>query len=316
MIAYKLKSKNLESNNSNINLQNLSLDSRILPLFRNSLLRKINEEIQVDINKYNLNIKNIQSNLNQNFTNQILKIFLKGVTLYNLKLRNFLLQNNKLNLILNIKNDRIYELNSRISNFLNQVNKLIFELNVKSITPQNNNRKTLFNKSDTLFTIPVTKDLLNNCTQYSRIKENGFRKLLIIHKIPKEKLSMGIENNKELIEFGKEIINDLDYKISQNINLINKIKKNKKVLDLVRYTSLFSLDSIKLNYIQFNSNLVLNEQLNTTNISISGSRTEELSYKNLLLNKIFNSIKNSNEIKIEHTINSIIKNKEFDYKID
>src|SRR5882757_4665165 len=155
MIAYKLKSKNLESNNSNINLQNLSLDSRILPLFRNSLLRKINEEIQVDINKYNLNIKNIQSNLNQNFTNQILKIFLKGVTLYNLKLRNFLLQNNKL--------------------------KLIFELNVKSITPQNNNRKTLFNKSDTLFTIPVTKDLLNNCTQYSRIKENGFRKLLIIH---------------------------------------------------------------------------------------------------------------------------------------
>src|SRR3979411_845455 len=99
MAALKLKSKNLDSNQSlwdnqslksNINLQNLSIDSRILPLFRTPLLRKKSEEIQLASNKYNLNIKNLKSNLNKNFTNQILKIFLKGITLYNLNLKNYL----------------------------------------------------------------------------------------------------------------------------------------------------------------------------------------------------------------------------------
>jgi hypothetical protein len=335
MKTYKVKNQNLDSKlnpnfiqsanknlgeikpiNYNTNLQNFKIDSRILPLFSVPLLRKRNEEIKVDINKYNLNIKNLQSNLNKNFTNQILKIFLKGVTVYNHNLKNFLLQDNKLSLILNIKNDKLYELNTRISNFFNRVNKLIFELNAKSLTPQNNNIKTLVKKSDTLFTIPVTKDLYNYSTKYGRNKEYGFRNLLITHKISKEKLELDIENTKELIEFGKEIINELEYKISQNINLINKIKKNQKVLDLLRNTSLFSLDTNKLNYNQFNSNLELNEKLNSSKIYISSNRNEEVNYKNLLLNKIFNSINKSNEIKIEHTINSIIKNKEFDYNTE
>jgi hypothetical protein len=319
MSTYKLKSKNLDSNQSlwdnqslksNINLQNLSIDSRILPLFRTPLLRKKSEEIQLASNKYNLNIQNLQSNLNKNFTNQILKIFLKGITLYNLNLKNYLLQNNKLNLILNIKNDKLYNLNTRISNFLNRANKLIFDLKVNTISPKINNCKTFENKSDTLFARPVTKILSfspylkkNNIS-----KEFDFRNLLIIQKISTEEIEMKIENNKELIEFGKEIINDLEYQISQNKKLINKVIKNKKILELVRNTSLISLDN--------NSNL--NEQLNPTNHSISSVRTEEINNKNkiLLLNRIFNSINKTNEIKIEHTINSIINNKEFDYKTE
>src|SRR6266568_4271492 len=326
MTTYKVKNQNLESNfklnftqpttqilreyhplNYNLNKQNLSIDSRILPLFRTPLLRKKSEEIQVDINKYNLNIQN---NLNHNFSHQILKFFLKGITLYNLNLKNFLLQGNKLNLILNIQNDKLYELNTRISNFFQRVNKLISELNEKTVSSKtNNSKKTLIKKSDTLFARPVNNDLYNypNLLGRSISKEYGFRKLLIIHKISTEKLGTEIENNKELIEFGQEILNDLDYQISQNKILINKIKN----------TSLFTLNNNShLNSNQINSNLILNEQLSPINQSISGTQTEEFNNKNLLLNKIFNSINKSNEIKIEHTINSIFKNKEFDYKTD
>lgn len=321
MTTYKVKNQNLDSNfklnftqpttqilreyqplNYNLNKQNLYIDSRILPLFRTHLLRKESEETQVDINKYNLNIK---KNLNHNFSHQILKYFLKGITLYNKKLKKFSFRNNKLNFILKIKKVKLYGLNTRISNFFQRVNKLIFELNEKTVSSKtNNSKKTLIKKSDNLFARPVNNDLYNYPNLFGRSisKEYGFRKLLIIHKISTEKLGTEIENNKELIEFGQGILNDLDYKISQNKILINKIKK----------TSLFSLD----NNSNLNSNLILNEQLSPINQSISGTRTEEFNQKNLITNKIFNSINKSNEIKIEHTINSIFKNKEFDYKTD
>jgi hypothetical protein len=326
MKAYNFKSQILDSKKSlrynqilksNNNLQNLSLDSRILPLFRTPLLRKKSEVIQLAPNKYNLNI-----NLNQNFTNQILKFFLKGITLYNLNLKNYLLQSNNLNIILNIKKDKLYNLNTRISNFFNRVNKLIFDLKLNTISSKFNNCKNSFKESDTLFIRPITKDLYLSPYQNEKIisKKYAFRKLLIIQNIPTEKIEMKIENYKELIEFGKEIIIDLEFQISKNKTLINKVKKNKKILELVRNTSVFTLD----NNSKFNSNhiksgtesLNFNEELNTTNQSIS--RTEECNYqnKNLLLNRVFNSINKTNEIKIEHTINSIFNNKEFDYKTD
>src|ERR1700759_183754 len=326
MTVYKIKNQNLDYNfklnfaqpaaqilqeyqplNYNLNKQNLYIDSKILPLFRTPLLRKKSEKIQVDIDKYNLNNQN---NLNLNFSNPILKIFLKGITLYNLNLKNFLLQDNKLNLILKIKNDKLYELNTRISNFFQRVNKLIFELNEKPVSPKtNNSKKTLTKKSDTLFTRPVNNDLYIYPNLFGKNirKEYGFRKLLIIHKISTEKLGTEIENNKELIEFGQEILNDLEYQISQNKILINKIKN----------TSLFSLDNNNnINSNLINSKLILNEQLSPINQSISGNRTEEFNKKIFIKNKTFNSINKLNEIKIEHTIKSIFKNKEFDYKTD
>jgi hypothetical protein len=326
MTSYKIKNQNLDSKfklnftqpntqilqeyqplNYNLNKQNLYIDRRILPLFRNHLLRKKSEEIQVDINKYNLNIQN---NLNHNFSHQILKFFLKGITLYNLNLKNFLFQGNKLNLILKIKNDKLYELNTRTSNFFHRVNNLILELNEKPVTPKtNNSKKTLIKKSDTLFTRALNNDLYiyPNLFGENIRKEYIFRKLFFIHKISTEKLGTEIENNKELIEFGQEILNDLEYQTSQNKILINKIKN----------TYLFSLDNnSNINSNLINSNLILNEQLSPINQSISGTRTEELNKKILIINKILNPINKSNEIKIEHTINSILKNKEFDYKTE
>jgi hypothetical protein len=316
----QLTSQNLRFYNSlnySLNLQNLSIDSKILPLFRTPVLRKKSEEIQMDVNKYNLNTKN---NFNPNFSNQILNFFLKGITLYNLSLKNLLLQGNKLNLILKFKKDKLYELSTRISNFFHRVNKLNFEFNEKTVSTKTNNSSKIFiKKSDTLFARSVNNDFCNYPNLFGRnlTKEYGFRKLLIIQKISTEKIGTEIENNKELIEFGKEIINDLDYQISQNNTLINKLKKNQKVLDLLKNTSLLSLNNnSNLNYNPMNYNLMLNEHLTPINISMSGARTEEFNYKNLLLNRIFNSINKSNEIKIEDTINSILKNKEFDYKTD
>jgi len=335
MTTYKIKNQNLDSKikvnftqltsqslreyqplNYNLNMQNLSIDSRILPLFRTPLLKKKSEEIQVDVNQYNLNTKN---NFNPNFSNKILKVFLKGITLYNLNLKNFLLQGNKLNLILNIKNDKLYELNTRISNFFHRVNKLNFEFNEKTVSTQSNNSfTTIIKKSDTLFARPVNNDISHYPNLFGRniTKEYGFRKLLIIKKISIEKIGTDIENNKELIEFGKEIIKELDYQISKNKILINKFIKNKKVLDFLKNTSLLSINNNNLNYNPMNSNIIVNEQLSPINIPISGARSEEFNYKNLLLNKLFNSINKSNEIKIEDTIKSILKNKEFDYKTD
>src|SRR6266568_2440999 len=161
-------------------MKNLSIDSRILPLFRTSLLRKKSEEIKVDISKYNLNTQN---NLNHNISNQILKFF-------------------------------------------QRVNKLNLELNEKFVSYKtNNSKKTLIKKSDTLFARPVNNNLCNYSNLFGRgiSKKYGFRKLLIIHKISTEKIGTEIENNKELIRFGQEIINDLDCQISQNKNFINKI---------------------------------------------------------------------------------------------
>ena len=116
MIFYKVKNKNLDSkfklnftqlttqslrkyhpSNYNLNKLNLYIGSRILPLFKNPLLKKKSEEIKVDINPYNINNQN---NLNHNFSNHILKIFLKGITLYNLNLKNLLFLSKKSLLLL------------------------------------------------------------------------------------------------------------------------------------------------------------------------------------------------------------------------
>ena len=349
MTTYKVKNKNsafnlnfthannnyLEGNQSvvpNMNLQRLSIDRRILPLFRTPILREKIEEIQDNNTNITASILPLngrvglqsQTNLNKKFTNQIFKLFLKGITLYNLNLKSFLLQENKLNLILNIKNDKLYKLNTQISIFFNRVNKL-FYLERKIVLPKINinKRKSITKKSDTLFVSFLTKDLYNIHTPFHKrndiSSELGFRKILFIHKISSNKISKEIVNNKELIELGKEIINDLDYHISQYKLLINKIKTNNKVLDLLRNTSLFSLDTTKnsnLNYNLINSNVRDSEQLNTITSTQSEDRMEEINYKNLVLFKLFNSVNKSNEIKIEHTISSITKNKEFNYKTD
>jgi hypothetical protein len=338
-LNFKLASyKYLVGNQSldpNFNLQKLNINSRILPLFKTPIVKENFEEVPDNNKNYNLNIPasklslvskvgvHPNTSLNINFTNKILKLFLKGITLYDLNLKSFLLQENNFNLILNIKNDKLYKLNTKISIFFNRVNK-IFYLVTKIVLPKIyiNKGKTITKKSDTLFVSSLTNESYNIQSPIHNRKEinnnSGFRKMLFIHKISTENINNEILINKELLELGKDIINDLDYQISQYKFLINRINKNKKILDLIENTSLFSLynNNSNLNYNQINYNVRDREQLNPTSSIQSENRMEELSYKNLVLNKMLKSVNKSNEIKIEHTINSIIKKKEFNYKTD
>nr|YP_009710714.1 ribosomal protein S3 [Amanita phalloides]QFZ98663.1 ribosomal protein S3 [Amanita phalloides] len=329
----------------NRNFQELNIDRRILPLFRTPILRLKIAEIQQNTRKYNLTSllfssaaskikvrKGLQSknNLNKKFTNQIFKIFIKALNLYNKNLKSFLLLKNKLNLILDIKNDKLYKLNTKISIFFNRVNKFNFEIKKETVLPKlNNNIKTVIepfttrgvdnNKSNTLFINSKTKELFN--TPIYKLTEiingSGLKKKLFISNISTENLNMEISNNKELIKFGKEILNELDFHISQNKFLINLIKNYNKVSDLIRNTSLLSLDkNNNLNYNLINSKARDVENYNSTNSSNLDFQKQEILYKNFLLTKMFNKITKSNEIKIENTINSIIKNQEFDYNTE
>nr|YP_009710555.1 ribosomal protein S3 [Amanita pseudoporphyria]QFZ98504.1 ribosomal protein S3 [Amanita pseudoporphyria] len=356
MITNKVKNKNstlslnftqannkyLEGNQSLIpdnNLQRLSIDRRILPLFRIPILRQKFQEIEENNKNYILNKSSSNlllnervglhshTNLNKKLTNQVLKLFIKGIILYNLNLKSFLLHENKLNLILNIKNDKIYKLDTKISIFFNRVNKLFF-LDTKIVLPKINinKRKSITKKSDTLFVSYLKKGMYNIQTPLRNRKDIftdiGFRKALFIHKISRKRISNNIVNNKDLIELGKEIINDLDYQIAQYKLLINKINNNNKVLDLLRNTSLLYLDTninnknSNFNYNLINSNVKDSEQLNYTTSNQSVDRSGEMNYKNLVINKIFKSVNKTNKIQIEHTINSIIENKEFNYKTE
>jgi hypothetical protein len=361
------QSKNLVGNHSilpSTNLRRINIDSRILPLFRTPLLKGKIVEIQENTRNYSLNNSaspialtgqmkksllkegvlgyHNKTNLNKKFTNNILKLFYKGLILYNLNLKGFLLQESKLNLILNIKNDKLYKLNTQISTFFKLVNKLIFEDNRKTVLPKvYNYKKLITKKSDTLF-VPFRDETKENyeqkickITEFSNsnqakvstpnteVSYASNKKMLFTHKISTKKISMEIENNKELIKFGIEIINNLDFHISQNEILINKTIKNQKILDLIKNTSLLHSDfNSNLNYNLINYNSSPNRdirnltQLNSTSSSQLLTQMDEFENKNLLLMKMFNSVNKSNEIKIEHTINSIIKNKEFDYKTD
>jgi len=118
--------KNLSSNNnknlhqniiSNLNFQLLSINSKILPLFRTHIVRAKTEELlkqdkQVGStnnpyaytqNSLSLLINRNKKNINKLITNQILKIFLKGLIKYNLNIKSYMLQTNKLNFLINIK---------------------------------------------------------------------------------------------------------------------------------------------------------------------------------------------------------------------
>jgi hypothetical protein len=418
---------------TNDRMRRINIDSRILPLFRTPLFKENLVENQDNTRNYSLKIKALlcqmdgpklvkgesivrslshestpirsregvlrlpnKNNLKKIFTNDILKLFYKGLILYNLNLKSFLLQENKLNLILNIKNDKLYKLNTQISAFFKLVNKLIFEdndrgldlrktvlgPNIRAVINKDRYldlRKSLTKKSDTLFVpfglalkdenkenfekkICKATELVSapssNRSVLMDLKPNSLapnigwasiskafgpnevivpnRKMLFTHKISKKKISMEIENNKELIKFGIEIINNLNFQISQNEILINKTKKYQKVLDLIKNTTLSHLIGPKnsnLKYNLMNNNPSLSDNTITNNSTSSyfkarinnlglnrgPNELEEFNNKKLLLIKMLlgpSSVNKSNEIKIDNTINSIIKNKEFDYKTD
>src|SRR6266566_4037352 len=153
--------KNLHLNKiSNLNFQLLSIDSRILPLFRTHIVKAKKEELKFKDTKLGSLIKSHtqnsvlqnrnQNNLNKLNTNQIFKIFLKRLIKYNLNLKSYMLQKNKLNFLINIKKDNLYILNTIISKNINK-NKIIkLRENGKEFINYNF-VKLIFKYSDTLF---------------------------------------------------------------------------------------------------------------------------------------------------------------------
>ena len=357
--------KNLHKNIiSNLNFQLFSIDSRILPLFRTHIVRAKKEELkyqnnpvvtQINSSKQNkLLINRNQINLNKLNTNQILNIFLKRLMRYNLKLKKYFLQTNKLNFIINIKKDNIFRLNTYISKFILQTNKLTSPFEDKNILFNNLNNKTNFKKifnilliklinkkSDTLF-FNKLNFLLNK--QYN-LKFNYFskflniysvkilrhikfkkitrqKKLTIIRKITAEQLKNERQQIKDLKKFGKKILKKLKYQILITKNFNNYLKTNNKVFIYLNFIFSLYLESRNSKYATINNKLVeniTNTNINTNiNTNTNTNTNMEEFYKNLLLTKIFklNLVNNWNFIQIEHTIKSIITNKKFDYKTD
>ena len=80
----------------------LNIGKKMLPLFSTPvLLKKLNDQKR---NKYNLDNLNPQKKLTYKVIslNEILEIYLKGINLYKSNLNNYLLRENKLDLILNL----------------------------------------------------------------------------------------------------------------------------------------------------------------------------------------------------------------------
>src|ERR1700710_697949 len=185
----------------------INIDKKILPLFSLPLqLKQINDQKR---NKYNINTTDTKSTYNYNIItlNQILDLYLKGITLYNYNLNNYLLKRNKLDLILQLKKEN--NLNIRISNFFYTIQRFLPIIKINSLLYNVN----LFFPNRLLKPEP-------NIRFSHRIK---YISKIFICSYNQEETEINI--NKLLLQ-GNEIINDLDYQITLKKNIINKIKNN------------------------------------------------------------------------------------------
>ena len=274
---------NLQNKSTIINAPEGSsaLTGEMIPLFRTPLtLKNINNQ-----KNNNLNIKN--TNLNKLSLNNILDLYLKAFTLYNNNFNNYLNSYNNLDLILEKKN--VNNLNLKISNYFYILNRIFLQFQLNSLLYNIN----LFIPTQILHSYPNIK-YINNINNITKIINNT--------SLNSEEVNyLKIEIN-ELINQGNELINELDYQITLKKNIITKIKNN-------------------------NVNATINNLLPTLNYTpapkgglnggdISSLITLKAFEQNLAYNKLLKSINKSNEIKIEQTIKSILKNKDFDYKTD
>src|SRR6266576_84354 len=296
--------KNLHLNKiSNLNFKLLSIDSRILPLFRTHIVKAKKEELKFKDTKLGSLIKSHtqnsvlqnrnQNNLNKLNTNQIFKIFLKRLIKYNLNLKSYMLQKNKLNFLINIKKDNLYILNTNISKFIIQTNNLISPFEDKHVILKNKNInknkiiklrengkefinynfvKLIFKYSDTLFFSNLNYFLKKqykfkfsyfnqNLSVYQvyllkriRFKYESKKIITVIRKITSEQIKIERQQLKELKKFGKKILKDLNYQILITQNLNNYLKINNKVLNYLNYILSLYLDSRNSNYAATNSN--------------------------------------------------------------
>nr|YP_009517226.1 ribosomal protein S3 [Myochromella boudieri]AYE93130.1 ribosomal protein S3 [Myochromella boudieri] len=137
--------KNVKDTNSNNivittnEISDIKIDNRIIPLFSSPVYFKT--KILKEKSKYNFNTLN-SSEESKNFNKvlsykEIVSIFLKGFKLYNINLKDYLLNHKKLDLIeylffIRNNNDKNYNFNIKLNKFLFLINKYTLTLNYKS----------------------------------------------------------------------------------------------------------------------------------------------------------------------------------------
>ena len=271
---------NLQNKSTIINAPEVSsaLTGEMIPLFRTPLtLKNINNQ-----KNNNLNIKN--TNLNKLSLYNILDLYLKAFTLYNNNFNNYLNNNNNLDLILEKKN--VNNLNLKISNYFYILNRIFLQFQLNSLLYNIN----LFIPTQILHSYPNIK-YINNINNITKIINNT--------SLNSEEVNyLKIEIN-ELINQGNELINELDYQITLKKNIITKIKNNN-----VNTTINTLLPTLK-----YTPNILTSALITPLVPAFEQPKADAY-------NKLLKSINKSNEIKIEQTIKSILKNKDFDYKTD
>ncbi len=285
---------NLQNKSTIINapLACSALTREIIPLFRTPLtLKNINNSLTPQNGK----TATINTNLNKLSLNNILDLYLKAFTLYNNNFNNYLNSYNNLDLILEKKN--VNNLNLKISNYFYILNRIFLQFQLNSLLYNIN----LFIPTQILHSYSNIK-YINNINNITKIINNT--------SLNSEELNyLKIEIN-ELINQGNELINELDYQITLKKNIITKIKNNNVNATI---NNLLPTPAPKGggNYTSaFPTGPALNEGDSSSLITLKAFE------QNLAYNKLLKSINKSNEIKIEQTIKSILKNKDFDYKTD
>lgn len=273
------------------------ITNKIIPLFGIPLNHKelIDKKYSFNLQNSNLKTKLIQ----QNFTlQQILNLFTKGVQMYNNNINKILLHKNKLDLILLIKKGN-YKIDTQISKLNYMINRLISIVKFNSLTK--------FEKTN-LFLNKYSYKINSNVTYHYNLINIINSKINSSLTIPNKHRKLKIEKIQliELFTLGKEIKTELDYRLTQTKNLINNIKINK-----------FLNSSIPLFVHSHSTNVRSSDRIE----NFKKKSLDVLVYLNrskLFINKMFNnlSLTKTNELKIIQTINSILKNKEFDYNTD
>jgi hypothetical protein len=310
------------TNNNNNNLKNINLtkneyndliiDKRILPLFKTPvILKQLNEKKR---NKYNINLQNSGPNFSFKLIslNEILSIFLKGIYLYNYNLNHYLKTHNNKELILQLKNDEIYKLNISLSNYFYIINKFIPFFKLRSLIY----KIRLFLPTRLFKPHPYIK------FRYRFRYIAKYYKIDLIYNKRDSKIQRRQIN--KLLDKGKDIINEIDNHIMLKKNLINSLKNKNNLLKSNNSLIPTITDKTNINSYVKNATSTNREKdiINFNNIEPNNSiltkyNNQFVQYKNkLFINKIFNiiNINKTNEIKIEQTLNSIFKMKEFESK--
>ena len=296
---------------SNLNFQLLSVDSRILPLFRTHIITAKTEELkskdnQTTTNSYIQNSLLINRNHNQNNinNNQILKIFLKGIIKYNLNIKNYLLERNKknLNLLINIKKDKINILNTNISKFIQNVNKLNNPVkDNKLLINIFNNFKKINQRSTKLYNYIKLRQKRSDTLFFNKFNFIFFKQYkLIVNDFLNVPLSF---KTKKLLGYLNFRTKQKELKIIQNITAEQLQINRQKIQELLKSGKQINKDlnyqiliTKKLNYSLKNNNKVLNYLNDILSIYFdSSSGNYETKNSNFNFNNSLS--KNNNKIK-------------------